>query len=333
MESKDNENQEILKENTNEVENTTIEQEQVPKFTQYKEEKESKPNWFLETLKRIIVVFILLVMAVFVLKTSKYYKNDDITDRTNLIINNNNVTGKSLKADVIVENDVVFISMRDIKNFFDNYIYIENSTNKIITTYQENIAEVGFSGSYINVNGERKIVNAVAFERNDEVYLPISEMLDVYNIELAYREETDIVVIDSIKRGQIKAEASKRVSVKDYARVLSRTVDKIQKEDTVVVISKSEDGWTKVRTENGKIGFVKTSSLANEVVVRETQNDVPQIDGKINMFWDYYSEGAKAPDRTGQYIQGINVVSPAFFYINDEGEFVNKIGDSAKKYI
>jgi len=335
MESKDNENKEVLKENINETQNVTVEEKnEVPKLEeQKKESRVSKVNIFFGALKRIAIVLILVLIAIFALKTSKYYINDDITDRTNLMINNNNVTGKSLKADVIIEDDVIFMSMRDIKNYFDNYIYQEESTNKIITTYEENIAEVGFTGSYINVNGESKKVKAVAFEKNNEIYIPISEMLDVYNIELKYVEETDIVLIDSIKRGQIKAEVTKNVSVKDYAKVLSRTVDKLKKEDTVVVISKSENGWAKIRTENGKIGFIKNSILGNEVTIRESKIEATQIEGKINMFWDYYSEYAKAPDRTGQYIEGVNVVSPAFFYINDDGKFVDKVGTAGKKYI
>lgn len=348
MEAKDNENEEILKENIEEIENDEIEEVkleynedelqeieedkiEIPSFVERK--KVSKAKLFLGALKRIIIILALLLIVVFVLKNAKYYENDDITDRTNVIINNNNVTAKSLKLDVIIKDDVIFMSMRDIKNYFDNYIYQEEDTNKIITTYDENIAEVGFTGNYIKVNGANKKVKAVAIEENEEIYLPISEMVDVYNIELQYIEETDIVTMDSIKREQIKAEASKKVSVKDYARVLSRTVDKLKAGDSVIIISKSEDGWSKVRTANGKIGFVKTSVLENEVTVREGKKEVQQINGKINMFWDYYAERAKAPDRTGQYIDGVNVVSPAFFYINDDGEFVDKVGTTAKEYI
>lgn len=317
MESKDNEIKEInivTEENQNQ---TTIDT--------------PKKYIFLDILKRMIVVLGLLAIVIFVLKTSKYYKNDDI-EGTNLIINNNNVTSR-LKEDLIIKEDVIYMSMRDIDNFFDNYIYKEEETNKIITTYDENIAEIGFSGNYITVNGTTKRVNAVAIEENGKIYLPISEMLDIYNIELDYTKETDIITMDSLKRGQIKAQVSKNVSVKDYSRVLSRTVDKLKEGDTVIIILKSESGWTKIRTENGKIGFVKTNILENELTIRESKEEVRQINGKINMFWDYYYEYAKAPDRTDDYIEGVNVVSPAFFYINEDGKFVDKVEASAKEYI
>ena len=278
------------------------------------------------------MISILVLIAVFALDTSKYYKNDDITDKTNVIINNNNVTAR-LKKNIIIQDGEIYMSMSDIKNFFDNYIYEEKVQDKIITTYDENIAEIYFSGNHMNLNGNLQRVTAVAIEKDDVIYLPISEMEDVYNIELEYVEDTDIITIDSIKKAQIKAEATKKIAVKDYAKVLSRTVNKVEEGESLIIIDKKENGWTKVRTQNGKIGFVKQSSLTNEVTVREEKTVEKQITGKVNMFWDYYSEYVKAPDRTGEDIEGVNVVSPAFFYINKEGEFVSKIGESAEAYI
>ena len=51
------------------------------------------------------------------------------------------------------------------------------------------------------------------------------------------------------------------------------------------------------------------------------------------MFWEYYSEYAKAPDRSGEEYEGVNVVSPAFFYIDYQGNFKDKVGTTAKEYI
>lgn len=347
MEAKDNkENLEEIKENTNvdnEVKTETnvineAETHDEENHEQSHEEKhepkdaKSKKKMFGSICKKIIIVAILLLIVIFILDTSKYYKNNDIVDRTNVIINNSNVTAR-LKEDVIIEDDVIFMSLKDIRNFFDYYIYEEENENMIITTYDENIAEVGFTGNYININEIPKRVNAVAIDKDGITYLPISEMINVYNIEIEYIENTDIVTIDSIKKEQIKAEASKNISVKDYARVLSRTVDKVQKGDSFIVIQERNDGWTKVRTENGKIGFVRTNSLDNTTTVREEQITQKQVEGKVNMFWDYYSEYKTAPNRNGEDIEGVNVVSPTFFYIDSQGNFQDKVGQEGKQYI
>jgi len=347
MEAKDNENkveeiksfenEEMQEETAEPLQNDgtqTVEQktEETPKTVEEIVNEKAEGNPILGFLKRIIVIGVLLAVAIFALDTSKYYKNDDITDKTNVIINNNNVTAR-LKQDIIIEDDEIYMSMADIKNFFDNYIYEEKVQNKIITTYEENIAEVYFSGNHMSVNDKLQRVDATAIKRDEKIYLPISEMTNVYDIELDYVKETNIITMDSIKRKLVKAEAVKNISVKDYAKVLSRTVDKVEAGESLTVISKREDGWTKVRTANGKIGYVKYKALENEVVIREGEAEVKQIEGKISMFWDYYSEYGKAPNRSGEEYAGVNVVSPAFFYIDDNGVFKEKVGTSGKNYI
>lgn len=61
--------------------------------------------------------------------------------------------------------------------------------------------------------------------------------------------------------------------------------------------------------------------------------DEKQISGKVNLVWDYYSEVASAPNRGTQTIEGINVVSPSFFYIDKNGNFKENVGNSGKDYI
>ena len=58
-----------------------------------------------------------------------------------------------------------------------------------------------------------------------------------------------------------------------------------------------------------------------------------QRDGKINLVWDYFSQYAKAPDRSGTTIDGVNVVSPSFFYIDSKGNFQENVGERGKQYI
>ena len=91
----------------------------------------------------------------------------------NLIINNNNVTAR-LKHDVKLKDGIVYVSMDDIKNFFDKYIYIEEQTNEIITTYDTKIASIGFSGNKLTINGAVKKVYASAIKEEETIYLPIS---------------------------------------------------------------------------------------------------------------------------------------------------------------
>ena len=157
-------------------------------------------------------------------------------------------------------------------------------------------------------------------------------MKDVYDVEIRNIEKTKVVTMDSLDREQKKAIVTSNLSVKSSTNFLTRTVDRIKKGDSVIIIS-SDKGYTKIRTEKGKIGYIKSKKVANEITVREEMKEEKQIEGKVNLVWDYYSNVGSAPDRSGTSIDGVNVVSPAFFYLDDDGNLKDNIGEKGENYI
>lgn len=284
--------------------------------------------------KKIIKIFITIV-ALIVLSIVAFIANDfiilDNNERVNLVINNKNITA-NLKKEVLIEDNVIYLSKQDITNFFDKYIYEEKETNQIITTYDKKIATIGFENNKITINGSNKDIYAHAIKKDDTIYLPISEMKDVYNVDIKNIESTKVVTMDSLNKEQKKAIVSSDAPVKSSTNFIAKTVDRVKKGDTVIVVS-TNSGKTKIRTANGKLGYIDSNKLENEYKVRENLAQEKQVTGKVNMVWDYYSEYSSAPDRSGTSIEGVNVVSPSLFYINKNGELTEKIGDSGKKYI
>ncbi len=291
------------------------------------EEVEKKKKWIIRT--GIIILAIIILFSIAMIANNFIILDNNTT--TNLIINNKNVTS-NLKNEIIQEDGVIYLSEDDIANFFDKYIYLEEENNKVITTYHKKIAEVSLEENVININGADKTTSAHAMERDGVIYIPISEMTEVYDIEIGNIEKTKIITMDSLDEEQKKAIVTSNLAVKSSTNFIARTVDRVKEGDAVVVIS-SDGGNSRIRTENGKIGYIKTNKLANEYTVREDMPEEKQVEGKINMTWDYYSEVGSAPDRTGTTIDGVNVVSPAFFYIDENGNFRENVGESGKAYV
>ena len=286
---------------------------------------------------KLIVTIIFALAIVFVLNTAQNYIRNEITGKTNLVINNGNVT-KSIKNDVIIEDDVVYLSTKDIANFFDDHIFYDNKYNQIITTSDTKVATFVIDKNKCTINSSDVSLIAPAKKIGNEFYLPFSEISkSVYNVETKYISETNTVVLVSLDRELVYANSSKNNSVKYMPTSFSKTVDKIEKGDNVTVVKDdktAENGWTKVTTENGKIGYVKTSTLANEKQIREKLNIEKQIEENISLAWDYFSEYASAPQRTGT-IKGVNVVSPAFLALQDggKGNLVANVGTAGTNYI
>lgn len=281
--------------------------------------------------KKVINIVIGIVAFIIICLIANNYIVFDKNKTINLVINNKNVTS-NLKNQVLIENNTIYLSQNDIENFFDKHIYKEDETNEIITTYGKKIAAIGFEKNSININGSDKEIYAHAIEKDGQVYLPISEMKDVYDVEIRNIEKTKVVTMDSLDREQKKAIVTSNLSVKSSTNFLTRTVDRIKKGDSVIIIS-SDKGYTKIRTEKGKIGYIKSKKVANEITVREEMEEEKQIEGKVNLVWDYYSNVGFAPDRSGTSIDGVNVVSPAFFYLDDDGNLKDNIGEKGENYI
>ena len=298
--------------------------------------KSTKKNKRIYIYKLIVVILFGLAVA-FALKVAPNYAKEDTEGVTNLVINNGNVT-KNLKNEVIIENNIVYISTKDIANFFDGEIYYDNKYDQIITTSETKTATLELDDRKMTVNGVEVPLIAGARTVDDQFYLPFSEISKtIYNVETEYKEKTDTVVLVSIDRELVYANSTKSNNVKYKPTIFSKNVDKISRGDTLIIINTDEEvpsGWTKVTTENGKIGYVKTKTLANTTKAREDLEIKPQIEGKISLVWDYFSEYAEAPQRTGK-IKGVNVVSPTFFSLVEqgEGEIVSNVGTAGENMI
>lgn len=180
------------------------------------------------------VIILIGIIVVNILLNSVKKQN---TDKTRLVINSRNVT---VKNEVYIANDIIYLSKQDIKNFFDKYIYEEESTNQIITTYSKKIAEIGYENNVININGSEKTIATTAKKIGEVTYIPVSELKEVYDVEIEYIEKTNIVTMDSLSKSKRTAVAKKNINIKSQPKTLCRTLDKVKKGDTLIYVLESK---------------------------------------------------------------------------------------------
>lgn len=280
--------------------------------------EEKKKNKFLIF---VIIVIILAGLAVggkyFVSKILRNYINTEITDKVNLVINYSNVTGRMKKDLIVDDNGVIYLSFNDIQNYYDDNIYYDEQYNQIVTSSENKLAVLKLNEKFMYINENKVSIKGAAKKENGVYYLPISEMQDVYDISV--KKIDNKVVLESLDKQLVSAEVSKKTKVKFKTTNMSKTLEKLKVGD-IVYIAEVKDyqlptGWIKVRTQNGTIGYIEEKNISNKQTVREDAVYIPQIDGKISLVWDYFSEYNKAPDNTGKKYDGVNVVSPSFFYL------------------
>ena len=113
-------------------------------------------------LRNTIISVIGLIIVTIILMIAPDYTRTEITSKTNLIINNSNVT-EDLKEDLVIDGkEVIYISMQDLENFFDRYIYVDEQYNQIITTSDTKVASLPIGKKVITINGYTEDISGAA---------------------------------------------------------------------------------------------------------------------------------------------------------------------------
>lgn len=290
------------------------------------------------SIYKFIVILIAILGIAFILNIAPNYIRDELKDKVNLVVNNKQITA-NLKNDILIKDGNIYISEDDIRTFFDNDIYYDKDYDQIVTTSDTKVATLPINSKNIIVNGAKvKIYDTVIIE-NEKRYIPfLSISKIIYNIESTYIEETNTVVAVSLDRKLITADTLKKCNVKYKPTKFSKTVDKIRQGENVTIVGDTTDienaEWIKVTTSDGKIGYIKRKAVTNIQVKRDDFTIDKQIEGKVSLVWEYFSEYSSAPKRT-EKIEGINVVSPSFITLKEQGkgEINVNIGSSGEEYI
>lgn len=224
-------------------------------------------------IRNIIVCVIAFLIVSFILNYAPGFKRDKYGDITNLIINDEDLTEKLIQNIYIDESSNIYLSKEDIANFFDKNIYYDEKTNTVITTSNTKTASIVLDDNKMIVNGVEQILNAKVFKNNETIYIPISELSLVYNIDTNYIKETDIVIIEKLNSGLIKADVEEDSIIKFKPRGISKKVGKVEKGEEVSCYYTTSKGWRLIRTKNGILGYVKANTLNNEYIVRQDFDD------------------------------------------------------------
>lgn len=249
--------------------------------------------------KKIILLILIILVVIFVVKSRiVVYNNDEIS----LIIENKDVT-EELKRELIIQNDIIYMSFEDVKNFFDNNIYIED--NLIITTSNKKVAAIKIDDIYIEINGSTVEMKSTAYKTEDGViYIPISELKNVYDMQFSYIANTNNIVIDYYSSELKTAQVTKDILVKQSTEMFSQNISKVKKDSKVAIIEESE-GWTKIKTEEGIIGYVKSSNLTNIVKERENFEESNIIDDENMIEKDINKEDISSYEKRKKVINEI----------------------------
>ena len=204
-------------------------------------------------IRNAVIVTISLAIVAFVLNIAPGYQRDKSEDKINLVINQYNVTDNLIKDIYVNDKGTIYLSEEDVHDLFDNTIYYDERYNEVITTSNTKVASMVINQKQMTVNGTDVTISDPAIKKNGAIYIPISEMELVYNLEIEYIKDSNTAVIDELYKGMIVANISKNTELKYKPRELSKDVAKLKQGERVYCFYTTSKGWRQIRTENGAV--------------------------------------------------------------------------------
>lgn len=287
-------------------------------------------------IRRILVSITMLIAIIFFMQIAPgYVKDPPKTSKIRMILNNNIIN--NLKNDIIFIDNKTYLSIDDIRNYFDEFLKEED--NRFITTYAGNTAVIAKNSNAVYLNGEyiNFSTQPLYDKENSKYYLSLDDLNKVYEYEMRYNPYTKVVIIDTKSKKLVKAKSKNNFAIKYKATKLSKTVDKIVKNDEIIIVQNDNnsdyevEGWVRVRTPNAKIGYIDKNDIMDRNVAWDVNNKNDDLH-RVSFAWEYYPEGDSAPIKSDK-IEGINVVSPSFISVKSDGSVYSKGDENEKKYV
>ena len=263
----------------------------------------------LKFLRNVIIGIIALIIVAFIVNITPGYRRNKYENVINLVIGEENVTEKLINPIYKDEEGYLYLSFEDIKNLLDKTLYYEQESNLVIATSEVSVGSMKIGEKQLTINGATVDTLSKIIYINDTIYIPIKEMKSVYNIDIKYIGETNVLVIDKLNRGMIKAEAKKETTIRYKQRSLSKKVGTLVKGETVSAFYTTSKGWRQIRTETGIVGYVKANTLTNEYIVRQDMNQKAETK----------TIPLNCTDNTSAQIDGNNIVVKDLYKLTNEG--------------
>lgn len=171
--------------------------------------------------------------------------------------------------------------------------------------------------------------------KDGSVYLSLSFVKQYTDMDAYVYEEPDRVAIQYQFNGVQNVTVLKNTYVRYRGGIKAEVLSEVKAGDRLIYMEGLED-WTQVATEDGYIGYIENKKIsAPEIMAvdREFQQEqytYLSMEQPVNMVWHQVTSmeaNAYLADAI-QNVTGVNVISPTWFYIKDNGGNISNIASA-----
>ena len=276
-------------------------------------------------VRRCLIVLISILLVIVTIVCSKINKEKNKYKELSILLNNEFI--ELINKPIIDDNKNIFFSKEDIQDIFDKTIYYNEVEKELITTYNTHIALLKVDEKYAEINDETIELKGKMQEIDDKIYVPITDLAEVYDLDIIYSQKSNRIIIDSTLKSKKEASIIKKTKIESKKGLFGKKIDKLIIGEIVTVLE-TDGKYKKVRTPLGNIGYVKRNKLSEEKTIRE---DYKYENKKLEIYRNY-SNISGIYDDIDIDEKKLNVVVPTFFYLEKNSKVLDKTTSTTATY-
>ena len=255
-------------------------------------------------------------------------------EQVGITINNEVIEAGAMRVD-----GHLYLSYEVVRDYLNDRFYWDPNENILLYTLPREMVRASVGSKDYTISKETKSEDYVILKTNGSTAYIAADFVQQYtNMDYQVYENPDRVMIVN-EFGETTTAVLKRdtrIRLKGGAK--SPILTEVKKGDKVTVIDQVE-GWKKVRTEDGIIGYLRASMLrkeATEITSREfTEEEFTSItsDKTINLAWHQVASTTANSTvlETIANTKGLTTLSPTWFSVADNNGNLNSI--ASQEYV
>jgi spore germination protein YaaH len=239
-----------------------------------------------------------------------------------------------MREPIIELEEEIYLSDMFLKEHVDDRIFYDAKEQILTITRIEEILRWEIDQSYAVINGQEKDMEVPLILHNERAYLPATFIMERYPFSIQKGKDERLYIASHLTKEKPLASVKTRKSVlRTHPDAKSIITDHMTK-DHIVEVYKVENGFARVRNENGIIGYIDEkhieiigSSETKEPHVSIAKPVSNPLDGKVKLVWDQLSVATQGDWNSNKYknIKGANVISPTWFeFADEEGNLIDR---------
>lgn len=287
----------------------------------------------------ILVVILFMLLGNLIEKYSPSKETEDLSTyyglssdtEIALILNNEVIDAKGRLID-----GHIYLDYNTVYNYINSRFYWDTNENILrYTTSTDLISAAAESTSY-TVSKEAKSFDQIIVKGDAAAaYLSLDFVKQYSDFSYVLYENPNRLVLTTAWGDYTIASAKKSSEIRYQGGIKSPILTTVEKNAELTVLSPDET-WTKVATADGVIGYIRSKNLGTTSTKTVSSDFVPEQfthitkDFKINMAWHQVTNQSANGNIASvlQSTKGINVLSPTWFYLNDNSGGIASLASS-----